>query len=695
MFTASSLRRRTVAPGAVQPPPPPPPLPPPPAPALSPLPPPAPTADPRPARPSYFLVRVLYLRLLGLVFFAAFAAALLQNQALIGSHGLAPACAAARLPPAPARSLAELWPRARAARAQPSLFWLVGCSDDSLAAVALAGAAAALVPLLLGACNIVLLLVLWACQISFVNLGSFFYAFGWETQLLETALWTVVALPLVSLSAFDAELAPSSVAFALVSRALIGKIMLGAGMIKIRGDACWRDLWNGASCMQAHYETQPSPNPLSAAFHFGFFGLSERLGLDARAVELWHGFETMTNHVVELGVPLLLLPFLPRLCRVAAGVALVGFQLVLIASGNLALLNHLTILPALFAFDDAAVSPLFSAAMRARASAAAAQADVLAAELWAALCRQQPRAAAVPRTKIAGYCARNALAGAALVAYAALQAPVVQNLLSARQAMNRSFGAWHLSNTYGAFGSVGKVRNVVSLVGYGDDGVARAYEFPCHPGALSRRPCVIAPYHLRADWLAWFAGLEGMTYQHYPFIVHLVDELLSGKPLHRPTARSSLVGALRELMPALLATDARDVLSHDPFRGAAAPPRSVAVLLFEYRFTPPGLARALQRLRLPAAAPAPEIDAVALGSELCAAVPAAWAWRVGSASCSAQVSFADDGSGAYVEVSSAGGVKFEVGAVWARRQRGSPWLPALERGNPSVRAFLDAQGWRE
>ena len=640
-------------------------------------------------------MRVLYLRLLGLVFFAAFAGALLQNQALLGSHGLAPACAAARLPPAPARSLAELWPRARAALAQPSLFWLVGCSDDSLAAVALAGAAAALVPLLLGACNIALLLVLWACQVSFVNLGSVFYAFGWETQLLETALWAGVALPLVSLSTFDAELAPSSTAFALVSRALIGKIMLGAGMIKIRGDACWRDLWHGASCMQTHYETQPSPNPLSAAFHFGFFGLSERLGLDARAVELWHGVETLTNHVVELGVPLLLLPFLPRLCRVAAGVALVGFQLVLIASCNLALLNHLTILPALFAFDDAAVAPLFSASMRGRASAAAAQADVLAADMWAALCSRQPPAKPMPRTMLAGgfYGARSALAGAALVAYAALQAPVVQNLLSARQAMNRSFGAWHLSNTYGAFGSVGKVRTEISLVGYGDDGVARAYEFPCHPGALSRRPCVIAPYHLRADWLAWFAGLEGMTYQQYPFVVHLVDELLSGKPLHRPTARDSLVGALRELMPALLATDARDVLSFDPFRGAAAPPQSVAVLLYEYRFTPPGLSRTLQRLRLPAAAPAPEIDADALGSELCAAVPAAWAWRAGA--CSARVRFADDGSGAYVEIASAGGVAFEVGAVWSRRQRGGPWLPALERGNPSVRAFLDAHGWRE
>ncbi len=35
--------------------------------------------------------------------------------------------------------------------------------------------------------------------------------------------------------------------------------MLGAGLIKLRGDPCWRDL----TCLVYHYETQPNPNPLS------------------------------------------------------------------------------------------------------------------------------------------------------------------------------------------------------------------------------------------------------------------------------------------------------------------------------------------------------------------------------------------------------------------------------------------------
>ena len=39
--------------------------------------------------------------------------------------------------------------------------------------------------------------------------------------------------------------------------------MFGAGLIKLRGDACWRDL----TCLDYYFETQPMPNPLSWYFH--------------------------------------------------------------------------------------------------------------------------------------------------------------------------------------------------------------------------------------------------------------------------------------------------------------------------------------------------------------------------------------------------------------------------------------------
>ena len=80
---------------------------------------------------------------------------------------------------------------------------------------------------------------------------------------------------------------------------------------------------------------------------------------------------TLVNHIVELPAPFLI--FMPRTARVFGGVIQVGchgasspaaqrflisapfqigFQILLILSGNLSFLNHLTILPAIWCLDD-------------------------------------------------------------------------------------------------------------------------------------------------------------------------------------------------------------------------------------------------------------------------------------------------------------------------------------------------------
>jgi hypothetical protein len=84
----------------------------------------------------------------------------------------------------------------------------------------------------------------------------------------------------------------------------------------------------------------------------------------------------------------------------------------------------------------------------------------------------------------------------------------VKNLFSKRQRMNYSYNSLHIVNTYGAFGSVTKVRNEVVLEATLDDdpdtGAWSEYEFRAKPGAVDRRPPQVAPYHLRLDWLMWF-----------------------------------------------------------------------------------------------------------------------------------------------------------------------------------------------
>lgn len=144
-----------------------------------------------------------------------------------------------------------------------------------------------------------------------------------------------------------------------------------------------------------------------------------------------------------------------------------------------------------------------------------------------------------------------------------LSAPVVANLVSKHQAMNQSFEPFKLVNTYGAFGSVSKTRDEIIIEGThnpGEGAVWEEYEFVCKPGSVSRRPCLISPYHYRLDWLAWFAGFQ--NYQTQPWIVHLVERMLEGDV--------NLVSAL---------------LASNPFPDPKQPPKQVRVVSYRYRYT--------------------------------------------------------------------------------------------------------------
>jgi len=78
--------------------------------------------------------------------------------------------------------------------------------------------------------------------------------------------------------------------------------MFGAGLIKLRGDPCWRDY----TCLFYHYETQPLPNPLSWCFHWLPKGLLS--------------FGVLVNHGVELLVPFAY--FAPQPLCALAGISL-------------------------------------------------------------------------------------------------------------------------------------------------------------------------------------------------------------------------------------------------------------------------------------------------------------------------------------------------------------------------------------
>jgi hypothetical protein len=416
---------------------------------------------------SYWLTRALFLRGLGLIYAVAFLILVRQFIPLAGEGGILPA-------PLFLEGVAQGYgPGLPSWLNLPTLMWL-DCGDAFVLGLAWLGLGLSLL-LLCGLANAPLLLVLWAIYLSFVHAGQLFYSFGWEILLLETGFLAVFLCPLWR------GAAPPAKALIWLLRWVLFRLMLGAGLIKLRGDPCWWDL----SCLFYHYETQPLPNPLSWYFH----------QLPAR----FQQGSVLFNHLVELVAPWFF--FGPRRLRHLAGLLTIAFQASLILSGNLSWLNYLSIVLCVACFDDQALARFLPAR-------------------WAGP-PQAPEESRLRRGLRRGL--------VALVLYLSIDPTL--NLLSPRQAMNASFDPLHLVNTYGAFGSVGQRRPEIILEGTADSVLTDTtrwlpYEFPGKPGDPQRRPPLVSPYHYKLDWQLWFAAMS--EYRHQPWLVHYVYLLLIG-----------------------------------------------------------------------------------------------------------------------------------------------------------------------
>ncbi|MGE0548792.1 MAG: lipase maturation factor family protein [Kofleriaceae bacterium] len=236
---------------------------------------------------NYQLTRFVIIRLLGLVYVFAFLGIAIQGPPLFGDHGLTPI--ATHLEP----SHSTFWD------APSVLLW--NASDGAIRAWAYLGLLLSIAALV-GYANAISLVVMWFIYGSFGRVVPMWFSFGWEIQILETTLIAaLLAHP------WDprpiAPRSPPLVAIVLM-RWLVFRIMLGAGLIKLRGDACWTEL----TCLDWHFETQPIPNPRSAWFH-----------------HLPHGVKAagvIGNHIVELVLSWLV--FGSRRARLIAGAGMIA-----------------------------------------------------------------------------------------------------------------------------------------------------------------------------------------------------------------------------------------------------------------------------------------------------------------------------------------------------------------------------------
>jgi hypothetical protein len=126
----------------------------------------------------------------------------------------------------------------------PTLFWLLepwNAIDNALDCFSLTGLTISCAVFVTGGANSVALAVLWILYLSIVNVGQQWYSFGWESQLLETGFLAIWIVPVFSWKSLPPN-NPSPWIAIVFYRWLIMRIMLGAGLIKIRGDRCWIDL---------------------------------------------------------------------------------------------------------------------------------------------------------------------------------------------------------------------------------------------------------------------------------------------------------------------------------------------------------------------------------------------------------------------------------------------------------------------
>ncbi|TSC86261.1 MAG: hypothetical protein G01um10147_973 [Microgenomates group bacterium Gr01-1014_7] len=407
----------------------------------------------------HYITRFIFQKALAFTYLIAFLVALHQFRPLLGEKGLLPVpqfIKFAKFTDFP--SLFFLFPK-------DSAFFFFALLGIALSVFALTGFSEKFG---LGV-SILTWFLMWLLYLSFVNVGQTFYSFGWESMLLEAGF--------LSIFLGDAKTAvPVAIIFLLKFE--LFKTMFGAGLIKLRGDACWKDL----TCLTYHYETQPMPNPLSWFFH---------------NQPVWfHKMGVLYNHFVELVVPFGYFAMQPLMW--IAGAFTLFFHSMLALSGNFAFLSFLTAVLALTTFPNSILAKFIPIT--------------------------------VPATLSAPPLYLNTVVVVATM-LALLNIRPVLNLISSNQIMNTSYDPLHLVGSYGAFGSITKVRNEIIIEGT-DDKIAtdssrwKEYEFIGKPGRLNKMPPQIAPYHLRLDWLMWFAAFENSAQD--PWFFHLMQKILEG-----------------------------------------------------------------------------------------------------------------------------------------------------------------------
>ncbi|MEJ2329956.1 MAG: lipase maturation factor family protein [Gammaproteobacteria bacterium] len=390
--------------------------------------------------PEQQLTGWLFLKLLALIYFAAFCSLSVQINGLAGPGGILPF---EELLNNAERSMgASAWLRL------PTLFW-IDAGDTALLGATILGMLLSVL-LFLNIRPRLSLLLMFLLYLSLFHAGQIFMSFQWDYLLMETGL---LALFVVG--------GPSRLVI-FMFHWLLFRLRFLSGISKLlSGDPTW----SGMTALNYYFETQPLPHAGAWYAHqLPEWMLQAGVGL---------------TFFAELVVPFFI--FLPRRFRLFAAGVTILIQLLIIATSNHNFINLLTILLCLFLLDDRIVGRLLPGRIRKRIGQ-----DTHA-----------ERRQGIGVVVVSAVILSASIPGAVGLSLNTRLPDTLQNWMI----QVSHFG---VGNVYHIFPTMQTERQELIIEGSNDSVNWYPYLFRYKPHELDRRPPVNIPHQPRLDWMIWF-----------------------------------------------------------------------------------------------------------------------------------------------------------------------------------------------
>ena len=404
----------------------------------------------------YQLTRWVFLRLLGLIYLAAFLSLGSQIVGLVGEQGI--------LPIGDRLDLLDERLGSSARWYVPTLCWLSG-SDAMLTGLWTTGAILSVL-LVIGVAPIPILVALYVLYLSLYHAGQVFLSFQWDILLLETGFLAIFLAPRHLLPRRPGREAPPSRAVVWFFRLLLFKLMFSSGITKLTwDDATWWDL----TALTYHYWSQPIPTPAAWWAHH---------------LPLWfQKLSCVLMYAAELGAPFLIIA--PLRLRMLGFTLMAGLMVLISITGNYGFFNLLAIALCVMMLDDVSFPRRFRAWARSSESSVA---------WW-------------PRVYV--------IAPVAVLVLLLNVAPLTRIWNSPRITapdplleLSGQLQPFSLVSGYGLFRTMTTTRPEIFIEGSMDGETWLAYDFKYKPGDPARAPRFFQPHMPRVDWQMWFAALS-------------------------------------------------------------------------------------------------------------------------------------------------------------------------------------------